>query len=366
MKRSERPSQGPGALVANRYELLDVAGKGGMAVVWRAHQHGDRGFARPVAVKQMHDHLAEQPAYVDMFVEEARVGAVLHDPAIAQVYDFVAEDGQFYLVMEWVDGIDLGTYVKHVVGAGKKPPWELVAAVGIGMLRGLAAAHERVAEDGSVAPIVHRDISPHNILLTRKGTVKIIDFGLSLARDRGKVLTEPGIVKGKMSYLAPEIVMGKRPTPLSDQFATGSVLWEALVGRKLFEGESDFDTYKKLRDAEVEGLKPNRADVPAKLAKAIHRALSGHERDRFGSAREMSQALAAVLRTAKVSRDIHGFVAEHVKECRTQIRGEPESPSGETPVTALSGELSAEIETEMDGPRRGLRHRLPSFLRRRL
>lgn len=337
-----------------------------MAVVWRAFQHGDRGFVRPVALKQMHDHLAEQPAYVDMFVEEARVGAVLHDPSIAEVYDFVAEDGQFYLVMEWIDGIDLGTFVKHVFASGKKTPWELVAAVGIGVLRGLSAAHGRIADDGSVAPIVHRDISPHNILLTRKGGVKIIDFGLSLARDRGKVLTEPGIVKGKMSYLAPEIVMGKRPTPLSDQFATGSVLWEALVGRKLFEGESDFDTYKKLRDAEVEGLKPNRADVPAKLAKAIHRALAGHERDRFPSAGDMAQALALVLRSAKVSRDIHGFVAAQVKDCRAQLHGEDESSSAATPVAALSGELSAEIETEMDGPQRGLRHRLPAFLRRRL
>ncbi len=357
------PKTAEGGLVAGRYELHEIAGRGGMAVVWRGALRGDLGFLRPVAVKQIHDHLVEQAIYVDMFAEEARVGAELHDPNIAQTYDFVSDGDSYYLVMEWVDGIDLGAYIQHVVSRGEKTPWELITAIGIGVLRGLAAAHERLDEAGEPAPIVHRDVSPHNILINRMGMAKLIDFGLSLARDRGKELTEPGIVKGKMAYLAPEIVKGQRPSPASDQFATGSVLWEALVGRKLFEGPTDYDVYRKLRDGQVEPLRPRRPDVPPKLVKVISRALSADPEKRFPSTREMARQLGIVLKGARDGRDLHARLSSMVATVAESAEAGVAESTDATPVAEPSAEISVVPPT--DEHRRGLRHKLSQFLRGR-
>ncbi|HTR52631.1 MAG TPA: serine/threonine-protein kinase, partial [Kofleriaceae bacterium] len=220
-----------GLIVGGRYELVEMAGRGGMADVWRGRVRGDWGFTRDVAIKQMHQNLAVQPAYVAMFVEEARVGSIMQSPNVAEVHDFVHDRGNYYMVLEWIDGIDLGTWIRWHASRSEPTRWELVAAVAVGILRGLAAAHERADAEGNILPVVHRDVSPHNVLLTTRGMVKLIDFGLALTIDRPGEATEPGIVKGKMSYLAPEIVTGGVPVPASDQFACGSVLWEALVGR---------------------------------------------------------------------------------------------------------------------------------------
>jgi eukaryotic-like serine/threonine-protein kinase len=353
---------GPGSLVGRKYELCEIAGRGGMATVWRGVLRGDSGFFRPVAVKQMHEHLADQQLYQDMFLEEARVGAELHDPNIAHVYDYVAERGQHYIIMEWVEGIDLGTFVRYHLDRGARTRWDVVAAVGIGVLRGLAAAHERVDRDGEPAPVVHRDISPHNILLTDKGQVKLIDFGLSLARDRRKETTEPGVVKGKMSYLSPEIVMGARPSPLSDQFATGSVLWEALVGRKLFDGPTDLDVYAKLREGQVQPLRPQRPDVPAKLATTLQRALAPADKKRYPSAREMARQLATVLKGSKARKDLHTILGATVIEARATMGMDHRTgdPSSTTPVADLPGTVEP-----VGDQRRKLRHRLPFFGRKR-
>jgi eukaryotic-like serine/threonine-protein kinase len=360
--RKPRAEPVGGTLIGGRYQLVEVAGKGGMATVWRAQLRGDFGFTRPVAVKQMYDHLAEQPVFVDMFVEEARVGAALSHPNIAQAYDFVHEDDNYYLIMEWIDGIDLGSYVRHFTSQERKTPWELVSAVGIGLLRALAAAHERHDPSGEGVPIVHRDVSPHNILLTEKGMVKLIDFGLSLAADRGKETTEPGVVKGKMSYLAPEIVNGKRPSPASDQFAVGSVLWEALVGRKLFEGETDLDVFGKLKNGQVQPLRPLRPDVPNKLISVVTKALAADEDQRHPSVREMARQLGMVLKNSKrAEKDLHRLLGETVAQARQRIEleGIEREYSDTTPIEEPSVQVVAPQK------KRGLLHRLPFFGRRR-
>jgi serine/threonine-protein kinase len=346
-------------VIGGRYELVEPAGVGGMARVWRARVLGAGGFQRVVAVKQMHPHLAEKRVYVDMFFEEARIGAELHSPNIAQIYDCVAEGDEYFLVMEWVDGIDLGTWVRYFRERGDATRWELVTGVGVGLLRGLAAAHERVSDAGDDAPVVHRDVSPHNVLLTTKGHVKLIDFGLALAADRGASTTEPGIVKGKMAYLSPEVVTGERPRPASDQFAAAAVLWEALVGRKLFVGETDFDVYKKVRDAQAPPLRPLRPDVPKLLVQVIGRALAREDRARFPSVREMARQLGLVLKHARARRDLHELLGRSVVEVREAMTlghrtGDPETT---TPVADLS-----DLFSPADGVR-GLRHRLPFFRR---
>jgi len=349
-----------------------------MADVWRGRVRGDWGFVRDVAVKQMHQNLAAQPPYVAMFVEEARVGSALQSPNVAEVHDFVHDRGNYYMVLEWIDGVDLGTWIRWHISKGEQTRWELVAAVAVGILRGLAAAHERVGPDGSVVPIVHRDVSPHNVLLTNRGMVKLIDFGLALAIDRPQETTEPGIVKGKMAYLAPEIVAGKRPVPASDQFACGSVLWESLVGRKLFEGATDYETYCRLRDCMVQPLRPLRPDVPQPFAQIIHRALSANIEQRFPSAREMARQIGTTLKKVQLRRDLHTVLSKSVAEARQGMGLGPRTgdPSSATPVAQIVGDDTPRIELAPKEPElsigdqmmetlRGLRHRLPFFGKKR-
>jgi serine/threonine-protein kinase len=374
----------PGYILRKKYLFEEIAGQGGMAVVWRATLLGDLGFRRTVAIKQMHPHLSESKLYVDMFAEEARVGAELHSPNIPQIYDFIHEDGEYFLVMEWVEGLDLGSYIRHYADHGVRTRWELVTAIGIGVLRALAAAHERERDGNSGGgAIVHRDISPHNILVNTKGVVKLIDFGLSLADDRSKELTEPGVVKGKMSYLSPEILLGQRPSAFSDQFATGSVLWEALVGRKLFDGPNDFDVYTKVRNHQVQPLRPLRRDVPKSLITVINRALSAQDGQRYPSAREMARNLGIVLKEGKARKDLHELLAKTVVEARSNLdlgrrTGEVSTTTPVADLELLRPDAVAATKAASTGPevgttggepvaerQRGLLHRMPFFGRRR-
>jgi serine/threonine-protein kinase len=366
----------PGLIVGGRYELLEVAGRGGMADVWRGRVRGDSGFVRDVAIKQMHGNLAIQPQYVAMFVEEARVGSALQSPNVSEVHDFVHDRGHYYMVQEWIDGVDLGSWIKWHVARNEPTRWELVAAVAVGILRGLAAAHERTGLDGAPLPIVHRDVSPHNVLLTTRGVVKLIDFGLAFAPDRPQETTEPGIVKGKMSYLAPEIVNGGRPSVASDQFACGSVLWEALVGRKLFDGETDYETYCRLRDCMVQPLRPLRPDIPAAFAQIIHRALAGDADNRFPSTREMARQIGTALKKVQLRKDLHTVLSRSVLEARAVIP--PGARAGDSSEPTPLAEIMPDDMPRLEPPRtaegaaaqalerlRSLRHYLPFFGRKR-
>jgi serine/threonine-protein kinase len=310
-------------------------------------------------------------------VEEARLGSVLQSPNVAEVHDFVHDRGNYYMILEWIEGVDLGTWIRWHASRNEQTRWELVAAVAVGICRGLAAAHERTNPDGSPNPVIHRDVSPHNVLLTNKGLVKLIDFGLALAPDRPTETTEPGIVKGKMSYLAPEIVAGQRPVEASDQFACGSVLYEALVGRKLFDGATDYETYTRLRDCLVPPLRPLRPDVPQAFAQIIHRALSPNIEQRFPSAREMARQIGTTLKKVQLRRDLHTVLSKSVEEARQGMGLGPRTgdPSSPTPVAQLVGDDTPRIELkpkselsigdQMMETLRGLRHRLPFFGKRR-
>jgi serine/threonine-protein kinase len=286
----------PTQFIARRYELIEIAGEGGMATVWRAIMRGAAGFMRRVAVKKIKPQYQAIQNYINMFVEEARVGSDLDHPHIVQVHDFVIDErSAYYLVMEWVEGLDLGSFVRSFFRGGLATPWQLLAIVAIDALRGLAAAHERHLPDGRAVPVIHRDVSPQNILISVNGIAKLTDFGLARARDRVFSLTAPGTVKGKLNYLPPEVTYGQPATPRSDIFSLGNVIWESLVGRRLFRGDSDLDTFNKIRQCEVPDLRELRPDLPEPLVQVIHKSLALQPDERFRSARDMARAMAAVL-----------------------------------------------------------------------
>lgn len=315
----------------------------------------------------MHSHLSKQDLYRKMFLEEARIGSLLQDPNIAQIFDFVFEKDDYYLVMEWVEGIDLASYIRYSVEHAHTPiRWELVAAIGIGMLRGLSAAHERVCKDGRVEPIVHRDVSPHNVLIGIKGRAKLIDFGLSLALDRNMEDTDPGMAKGKLTYLAPEIARGERPSPLTDQFSAGTVLWETLVGERAFEEEDVYDTYVRVANAEVKPLQDLRPDIPLEFCELVHRSLSLDQNKRFSTIREMACGLGEILKSHRTTEDLYELLANAVEETRANLNigHRTQDPLLEISVPFLNSGLVELMEEKEEDTQQGLRRWLPSFFRK--
>ncbi len=309
----------PGRMLAGKYELVQQLGRGGMAVVWRGIAHGASGFARPVAIKRIESQVIGFAEVVEMFVEEARVGALLSHPNIVQVFDFGRdEQGHHFLVTELVNGLHLGQWVKsYVERAQRAPPWPLVAAMGIEMLRGLEAAHPHKDPEGNASPILHRDVTPPNILLDVSGIVKLADFGLARAMDRAQ-MTRPNIVKGKLAYLAPELIAGEAPSPATDLFSVGIVMWEALVGDRLFNAASDVDVVAQVREAKVPLLSLRRPNLPMALGSAVHRALEKDPSRRFRSARDMLEALTDVLRVLPDSTDAMAL-GKSVREARGRL-----------------------------------------------
>jgi len=286
-----------GELIAGKYELIEPVGEGGMASVWRGVTHGADGFVRRVAIKRVLPALAADGQFASMFVEEARVVSELQHPNIIQIHDFDRDrKGNYFIVMEWVDGLDLGRYVRAFARIGERPPWHYVTAIGIEVLRALTAAHERIDDAGRPAPVIHRDVTPSNILVGKNGVVKLADFGLARAMDRSS-MTTPGTVKGKLAYMAPEVLHGTPASERYDIFGLGIVLWECLAGERLFTGKTDLDVVMKVRACAVPPLHDLRPDLPAALVEVVHCALALDPQERFGSAREMQRALSAILRT---------------------------------------------------------------------
>jgi serine/threonine protein kinase len=321
----------PGSMIGGRYQLVDVVAEGGLSTVWQGVARSSEVFARPVAIKVMKRAFSTVGGpYLSMFLEEARIGARLQHANVIQVLDFIVEatpTGPTYcLVMEWVDGVDLRTMLRVENQMGRKLSWALVATVGLRVLRGLAAAHERRLPDNTVSPVIHRDVSPQNILLALNGDIKLADFGMARARDRIAEHTAPGFVKGTLSYMAPEILTGKPATPASDLFSVACTLWEALAGDRLFHAKADVEVVGLILRCEVPPLADRRADLPPPLAAAIHRALSLDPASRFISARQMAHELGEILREGGSWGDADVIIGTAVAEARIAQGNLPAKP----------------------------------------
>ncbi len=305
--------------VEQRYRVVDRLEAGGMAEVFRGEALSVQGFKKQVAIKRVLPHLAQNKSFISMFLDEARLGARLSHANIVTVFDIGAADETFFIVMEFIDGCNLKAVMEHFRQMGRRIGVKESVYLCMETCRGLSYAHELVGDEGEELNIVHRDISPPNILLSKRGEIKVTDFGLAKATTQLEK-TDPGVVKGKFSYLAPEAALGENVDARADIFALGIVLWEMLAGRRLFLGETDYQTVKLVQQADVPSLSRLNPEVDTDLEAVLGKALARDPRERFQSAREFGDALAGYLfgKQMKVtSYDVANIVKEVIERKKT-------------------------------------------------
>jgi len=277
-----------------RYRVLERLASGGMAEVFVAESAGIEGFKKRVAIKRVLPHLSEKKRFISMFLDEARLSAQLSHSNCVQVFDIGVGDNAYFIVMEFVDGSDLKAVVDYLKSNGRVFPVEIAVLIAIKICEGLTYAHELQGSDGKDLHIVHRDMSPPNVLITKHGEVKIVDFGLAKASSQLEK-SEPGIIKGKFSYLSPEAALGGEVDHRTDIFAVGIILWELLSGKRLFLADTDFATVKMVQQTQIPSLKQMRSDVNDDLERILHRSLAKETSRRYSSARDLGRDLTAFL-----------------------------------------------------------------------
>lgn len=282
-----------------RYRVIQRLEAGGMAEVFKGEQASVQGFKKQVAIKRVLPHLAQNRNFIAMFLDEARLGARLNHANIVTVFDIGAADNTFFIVMEFVDGCNLKAIIEHYRQQGKRVGLKEATFITMEAAKGLAFAHDLTDDDGKLLNIVHRDVSPPNLLLSKRGEVKVTDFGLAKATTQLEK-TDPGVVKGKFSYLSPEAALGQPVDARTDVFALGILLWEMLAGRRLFLGETDFQTVKLVQQAQVPSLSRINPEVDVELERILGKALEKDLSARFQTALEFQDALAGYLFSHKL------------------------------------------------------------------
>jgi serine/threonine protein kinase len=314
-------------MAEQRYRVVDRLEAGGMAEVFRGEALSVQGFKKQVAIKRVLPHLAQNKNFIAMFLDEARLGARLNHANIVTVFDIGAADNTYFIVMEFVDGCNLKAVIEHFRQLGRRLPVKECVFMCMEACRGLSYAHELEDEDGAPLNIVHRDISPPNILLSKRGEVKVTDFGLAKATTQLEK-TDPGVVKGKFSYLSPEAALGEGVDARADVFGLGIVLWEMLAGRRLFLGETDYQTVQLVQQTQIPQLSKLNPEVPAALEEVLAQALARDPRQRFESAQAFGDALAGFLFSHQLkvtSFDVANLVKEVVE--RRQKNAKPQEAS---------------------------------------
>jgi eukaryotic-like serine/threonine-protein kinase len=281
---------GRAALHVGRYLLHDEIASGGMGTVHLGRQQGGAGFFRIVAIKRLNPLLARQPEFLRMFLDEARLAGRVRHPNVVPTSDVVESDGEVLLVMEYVHGEPLSRLMRLTLERGQLPSPGIASAVLSGVLYGLHAAHEATDERGEPLGVVHRDVSPQNVLVGADGVARLVDFGVAKATGRLQTTSE-GQIKGKLSYMPPEQIQGQMVDRRADVYSAGVVLWEMLTGERLFMGENQGNTMQRVLLGDAPPPSRKVAGLPVAIDDVVLRALSREPSDRFSSAREMCSAL---------------------------------------------------------------------------
>ena len=349
MERRCYPSASPvkACLVARdfgKFELVEKIGTGGMAEVFLAKSFGAEGLEKILVIKRILPEFSENPRFVEMFISEAKIAVDLNHPNIVQIYDFGKHEGTYYLAMEYVDGADLG----HAMSAGARAEQRFAVGdavfVAAEIAKGLQYAHTKHDRYGEAFDIVHRDVSPQNVLVSQDGSVKIVDFGIAKAT----LVTDhkPNTVKGKFAYMSPEQASGKAVDLRSDLFSLGVVLFELLCGRPLFKASSQDEIMSLVKSAVVPDIKSLNPDLPPSLIELLYRVLAKDPNDRPQTARELQHEL---MRLLYAQEDVHdsGTLAAFFRRIEPHI--DPSSHEGYAGTSSVTRANTSMIRTVTGG-----------------
>ncbi|MDB5218170.1 MAG: hypothetical protein JWO86_6097 [Myxococcaceae bacterium] len=324
------PSRGR---LVGRYVVHDRIAAGGMATVHVGRLLGAAGFSRTVAIKRLHDAYAKDTDFVAMLLDEARLAAMIRHPNVVPTLDVVAEQDELLVVMEYVEGDSVAHLIKLTLNAGQRVPVTFAAAIAAQALHGLHAAHEARDRNGEPLGIVHRDVSPQNILVGIDGVSRVLDFGIAKAASRATA-TEDGQLKGKTAYMAPEQLQHGAVDRRTDVFAASIVLWELLCGRRLFFADSPAEMMSRVLTAPIDNPQKYAPQVPPELAAVTMRGLDRDPDGRFATAEEMALAIEDAVAMPR-PKDIGSWVSTTAKltlEGRAQLVQIVESSSHKMPA----------------------------------
>ena len=301
-----------------RYELVTLLAMGGMAEIWLARQQGSREMGKLVVVKRILSYMASQKKFMEMFIDEARITSRFDHPNIVRIHEVGKSGGTLFFIMEYLEGESLGFLVNTGIMKGKVISPELTAGILAQVCDGLDYAHRLRGADGTPLNIIHRDVSPPNIVVLYSGKVKLVDFGIAKA-DMKVHKTVTGVMKGKVSYMSPEQCRGKPLDGRSDIFSLGIVIWEVLTRRHLFKRNSEIETLQAIANAKVPTVRKFNPAVDRQLDEIVMQALAREPADRYRTAGEMGTALRAYLRKSgkpatekEIMAFCNGLMAEHV------------------------------------------------------
>jgi serine/threonine protein kinase len=362
----------------DRFELIAELASGGMATVFLARLSGVAGFQRLVAIKRLHPHLAREPEFVEMFLDEARLAARIHHPNVVPIQEVGESDQGYYLVMDYIEGDTLARVLAKAAKTNSKVPYGVTIRILLDVLAGLHAAHEMKDDHGEALQIVHRDVSPQNILVGVDGVARVVDFGVARAATRLST-TRSGQLKGKLAYMAPEQARGGGVDRRADLFACGIVLWEALATKRLFKGDGEAETLNRVLYEPIATPSSVRPDVPKALEDICMKALARDIDQRFATAQDFgdelekaARALGSVGSVRDVAECLQEVIGVDLSQQRDAVRAwlarsEPSGATGSGPrsrpvidsiVTRVDGSSKSEPSSRRDGSSAS-RHGLP-------